>query len=327
MAKLHILSRRSSESWPSYDLIHEWEDELVAHLPSTNLLCAKEITLHGHHLLVSLENKIGFNPNSLLTRGKRCFHFDISARLHPDYTNSPNHSVCIVDFYLQSNQIPTFYQAYSRVGQLFVSSREVYEFLLNHNPEREVKHMPLTLPDRWLGGLTPDLKKEFDLVLVGRQNPKLMEWLQRYGKEKELLYVFRSKDYRPNYFPYYTNNGDYVGNIANRSDYFHLMRKSRVAFYSTPGIDGDEARTNGFAQVTPRFLELLACGCNIVSRFVDNADTRYFQLDRMTLRANNYSEFVHAMEQALDSPPDFTTYANYLANHCTSVVAREALKE
>lgn len=327
MAELHILSGRKKENWPSYDLVHEWEDELVAHLPYARLLCTKEVVLHGRRLLHSLENKIGFNPNSLFTHGKRCFHFDMSAHLRPDYTNRPNHSVCIVDYYLSPNQLPAFYQAYSRVGQLSVSSREVYEFLLDHSPEREVKHMPLTLPDRWFDGFTDPPQKEYDLVLVGRQNPRLMEWLRTFEKKRKLLYVFRGKDYRTGYFPYYTNRGDYVGNIVSRDDYFNLMRKSRAAFYSTPGIDGDEARTNGFSQVTPRFLELLACGCNIVSRFADNADTSYFQLGQMSLRANSYEEFACAMEQALDCPPDLTAYANYLSRHCTSVVAREAFKE
>ena len=70
--------------------------------------------------------------------------------------------------------------------------------------------------------------------------------------------------------------------LASRDGYLDSMKKSRIALYATPGIDGGEKRTNGFSQVTPRFLEMVASGCNII------ADIRLM----LTLIIMNWRNFV-----------------------------------
>lgn len=321
MDNLLIISERAYERWPSFDLVYEWEDELLKTVPGAKLYKNKEFLIKGKRIFGFIDKKTGLNPNTLFTRNNRCFHFDMSAKQRGDYTNSKNNEVCIVDFYLKVNQLPAFYKAYANVKKLFVSSCEVYEFLLANNPEREVSHMPLTLPDKYRLNPGVELKKEYDLVLVGRQNPVLFKYLEEYIKSHPLKYVYR-KNISAGRFPYYTNQGEYVGNIVTRDDYFALLRKSKIAFYSTPGIDGGEKRTNGFNQVTPRFLEELSCGCNIISRFEDNADTDYFQLGKMTKKVTDYKSFKRAMDECLATPPNINEYAKYLKGHYTSAVAR-----
>ncbi len=311
-----IISERSYEHWPSFDLLYEWEDELLKNIPGAKLY--KNIKRKRGFGFI---DKIGLSPNKIFTWNSKCFHFDISARTRNNFMNAKNHKVCIVDFYLKREQLSAFYKAYSNVERLYVSSREVYEFLMANTPAREVSHMPLTLPDKYKLDTDAEFKKEYDLVLVGRQNSILLKYLEEYAKNHPLKYVYRKEISNGN-FPYYTNTGEYVGNIITREDYFSLLKKSKVAFYSTPGMDGGEKRTNGFNQVTPRFLEELSSGCNIISRFEDNADTDYFELGNMTKRVTDYDSFTRAMDESLSVAPNINKYAKYLSQHYTSVVAK-----
>lgn len=324
MDKLLIISERNYQHWPSFDLVYEWEDEFLKTIPGAILYNKKELYIKDKRVFDYIDNFIGVNPNSVFTRNRKCFHFDMSAKIKSNFMNARNHKVCIIDFFLKREQLPAFYKAYEHVEKLFVSSREVYEFLMSNNPMREVSHLPLSLPDKYKLISTIEYKKEFDLVLVGRQNPILIKYLKDYERDHPIKYVYRRKVYNGN-FPYYTNNGEYIGNIITREDYFSLMRKSKVAFYSTPGIDGGENRTNGFNQVTPRFLEELSCGCNIISRYEDNADTDYFELGNMTKRVSNYESFKNAMDECLSTKPNINKYIEYLNKHYTSVVARQLI--
>lgn len=321
MDKLLVISQRAYEHWPSTDLVYEWEDEIVRRISRSQLYKEREILYHDKHLFRFTEKKLHFNPNQWLTCRQKCFHFAMNPHLAYSYMNARNHSICIIDFYLRKEQLGAFYKAYDKVDRLFVSSREVYDFLLRNNPRREVLHMPLTLPDKYR--LNPDIpiEKTYDLVLVGRQNPVLQDWLEKYEKSHSITYVYRG-EISAGEFPYYTNRGEYVGNINTREDYFSLLRKSKAAFYATPGMDGGDKRTNGFSQVTPRFLEELSCGCNVIARYKENPDTDYFELDKMVTNVNSYDEFVTAMRQALDVAPDLRKYAEYLEKHYMSTLVK-----
>ena len=85
--------------------------------------------------------------------------------------------------------------------------------------------------------------------------------------------------------------------LASRDGYLDSMKKSRIALYATPGIDGGEKRTNGFSQVTPRFLEMVASGCNIIARYKTNADTDYYELEKFCQSINTYEEFEKEMDK------------------------------
>lgn len=322
MTKLLLISERAYEHWPSFDLIYEWEDELIKAIPGAKLYRNKELYINRKRVLKFIKRFTGINPNAIFLKNNKCFHFDLSARTTSNFMNNKNHKVCIVDFYLKGKELRNFYKAYANVEKLFVSSREVYDYLMTHNPVREILHLPLTLPDKYM--LTPAIhyEKIYDLVLAGRQNPILLKYLEEYVKGHPLKIVYR-KEISNGQFLYYTNQGEYVGNIATREDYFSLMRKSKIAFYSTPGIDGGENRTNGFNQVTPRFLEELACCCNIISRYEDNSDTEYFELRDMTHRITCYQDFKKAMDESLTTSPDLNKYANYLSKHYTSGIAQQ----
>jgi hypothetical protein len=101
-----------------------------------------------------------------------------------------------------------------------------------------------------------------------------------------------------------------------------LMRQARAAFYTTPGIDGQEKRTQGFNQVTPRFLEMLACGCHVLTRYASNPDTLFFELERISESIDSYEVFEHQLNLARRESIDADMYQQILSKHWTSERAK-----
>ena len=153
-----------------------------------------------------------------------------------------------------------------------------------------------------------------------------MDYLHRYEASHDITYIIGKNylsDKKDSRNPYVTNKGEFAGYTETREEYFALLRKSRVAFYATSGADDERPGCNGFHQVTPRFLEAIASGCNVLARYIDNSDTRFFELDKMAHRVTSYEDFERALEQAIEEPPDMAAYASYLKKHCTSVIAHQ----
>lgn len=163
---------------------------------------------------------------------------------------------------------------------------------------------------------TTEIHKEYDLVLLGRLSNGFSAYLDRYIANNPGVSVLKRR-FENGHFNLYDSEGRLVGNADTRANYMSLMKK--VVLSSTPhSIDGDR-NTNGFSQVTPRFLEALAAGCNVVMRYADNADTRYFNLSAFGKNICSYEEFADTMDNALTTKPDMDFIRKYLADHTTDV--------
>lgn len=311
-----IITERSYKHWPSYDLVYEWEDQILKSISDSKLFFAKEFRIGKHNIIETLNLRAKLNFPRLILGSREAFSFTMSPILFNNIWNISNINTNIIDFYPTKDVLNKFYHNYNKVKNLYVSSREVYDYLIENQPEREVKHLPLTLPDKYRISKDTRFEKKYDLVMVGRQSPTLLGYLRTYNKSHQLFYVYRG-EIKDNNFPYYTNDGKFVGYANTRDEYFNLLRQSRVALYSTPGID-DGKNTNGFHQVTPRFLEQIACGCNVISQYIDNSDTDFFELGKMSSRVKDYSDFEKAMDKALIQPADMEMYDKYLKKHYTS---------
>ena len=149
----------------------------------------------------------------------------------------------------------------------------------------------------------------------------LKEYIERKPNFK---YVYRIQ--KDDKFLYFTSEDEELGNIDTRSKYMDLMKESKCVLYSTPGIDGGEKRTNGFSQVTPRLLEIIACGCHVIARYKENSDTNYFELGKFSKNINSYDEFESDLEKKLKEPVNMEFYSDYLKQHYTSCRVKE-LKE
>ena len=336
----YIISERRQADRAFYDVVWEWEDEMAKRFSDCQLKPKIDFVFKGihpfkdHYLMMScgvpvmriIEHLTGFSIDSMLI-GADCqiFHFDMFPQLRNNAWNRKNVSVVIIDFFLSIEQLPIFWKRYSKVNHLYVSNLQVLHYLNANNPQRLVEHCPLSLPDRY--AITKDTRfdKPYDLVMIGRQNVVLKEFLEKYEQEHDISYVFvkRSPD---GHFEAFTNKGERVGNADTREEYLNLLKKGKVTLYSTSGTDNDRVGTNGFHQVTPRFLEALACGCHVLSRFDDNEDTDFYELRRMSHKIDSYNDFEAAMDKALSIPVDMEMYSCYLADHYTTAVGRKYIE-
>lgn len=310
-----ISTFRNFEKWPSYDLVYEWEDiiEKTVKVPFVNL----------NPKFLRIGNKIHW-LNWIMDR-KCTFGFEMTSFVTPRFLNNKYFIPCIVDFYIYPNQIKSFEKSYSQNQIVFISSKEAYDFLLENKCRLNIKHLPLTISDIYnIDSKIYNQKKEYDLVLMGRQNHILHSYLNTYiERHPDFKYVYRVK--KGNDFIYINSDGKELGNINTRSQYISLMKKARCGLYATPGIDGGEERTKGFSQVTPRFLELIACGCHILARYKENSDTIFYQLNKFSPSINSYEEFEYLLSKKINSSVDMNFYRSYLSSHYTSVIAQNII--
>lgn len=185
---------------------------------------------------------------------------------------------------------------------VLISSKEVYDFMKENKINLPIEHWALSISDIYR--ITPHthFEKKYDLVMMGRQNPVLQSYYKKYSEtHPDFTYVYRviekNNDGSRDFF-YYTSNGKNLGAVNTREQFIALMRQSRCGLYGTPGIDEDEKKgsTNGFHQVTPRFLEYIASGCHILARYKRNSDTDFYGLDEFCPSIESYEQFENRMD-------------------------------
>ena len=228
----------------------------------------------------------------------------------------------IIDFYVPEKELKDFYSRYNNHKVVIITSKEAYDFLKKHDCPFKIAHWPLSIPDIYKITPSTRFKKKYDILLLGRQNKVLQSFLQTYLKaHPNLNYV--SNVWKDGKWYYYSSSGDDIGFVDSREDYIRLMRCTKVMFYSTPGKDNNGSHHNGYNQVTPRFLECLACGCHIIMRYDLNPDVEYYELPKHWKSVDSYDEFVYQLEYALSHEVDMKMYSDYLKNHYTSTRTEE----
>ncbi len=321
-----ILSKRKYEKWVSWDLVYEWEDVLSEGL---NVPIVDISPLYRDRLL----GRIPY-LNAISSRFKPYLYFELRANVQgwfPRVSDNNKYAIpIIIDYFLTDEEIPLFEKIYSRNKVVLVTSKEAYDHLKAKGCKLNIYHWPLSLSDKYK--LTPSetFIKKYDLILMGRQNRVLEEWVKRYADlHPDFVYGYRKRI--NDSLIYYLTDGTCIGEIPDRESYISLMKSTKCILYATPGADvststGSKAAltdsnnilTNGFSQVTPRFLEGIACGCHIIARYPENSDTDYFELNKICPNCNSYEQFEALMDKARNEPVDIKQYSDYLKNHYTS---------
>lgn len=293
---------------PSLQIVKEWED-VFANSLNAEIIC---------------ERRLFRNPISevlpkfyaLKTRNALTFEFLMKASEEYRYKNFANYLPCVIDFFLDTeDELRLFEKRHNNNKIVFISSKEAYDYLKEHECRLNIEHLPLSLPNKYSIDPTTKYNKEYDFVLVGRQNPILRDWLEVYEKKHgDLCYVSEGEIK----YTYYTNRGEFVGSVKSREDYISLIRKSRIAIYSTPSMDASRETAKGFNQVTPKFLEYIASGCHIIARYPHNSDTDFYELDTFAINCQSYDEFERCVDNARITNVDMNIYSKYLSKHYTS---------
>lgn len=326
MKLTRILSDRHYQTWPSWHIVYEWENEIskCLNLPIINSPIKKNRDTYNflYRKFISIDNKIFKGKiNELLYETvnytlELSLYFEMHPTLRENFSNNKKTIPVIVDFWGKSN-IESFKKIYRKCPYLLITSLEVLNFLKENHIGNKLLHFPMSLPSIYK--LEPDMlfEKKYDIILAGRTNSVLWNYLKQYEvQHPEIEYLHQIQK---NGEIYYTSNkSGIIGKVQTRKEYINLIRKGRVSFYATPGIDGGEKRTNGFNPVTPRFFELLSAGCHIIARYPKNIETDYYQLGSICPSINSYDAFHDQLNTALKSIQPIKKNSQYLLEHYTS---------
>lgn len=315
----NIITQRERIQTPSMQIVYEWEDELAREL---DVKLSPDFVKEG----VAWSALKRIVPS--LARMGKCrepsLAFEISALTDGGH-NSSNYIPAVIDFFLRNKwELRRFYRNFARCPLVLVSSAEVCDYLKSLDCPLNIQHWALSIPSCLLGSdmRNGSLIRSYDVALMGRENPVLLSFLDQYRvKHPTVSYVFRKKE--AGRFVYYSSDGKCLGAGDKREDYLRIMRMCRVGLYSTPGMDGANPNANGFNQVTPRFLEFLSCGCHIIARYPDNADTNYYRLSEFSPSVDSYDQFEFELEKKLNTPANEKHRLEYLRNHTTATRADE----
>lgn len=317
----NIYSNRSYVHWPSAHLLHEWEDDfskvLYARIVSSRIIeiimdnwISRKLLSKNH--VVNISGKL----NHLFNKENKTLVFEMLPKSHFSYSTGTNIIPMVIDFW-DKQDAGNFYKMYKNCKLVGISSLEVYSFLKQNNCPLEIIHLPLSLPDRYRLNDTEPFIKKYDIILAGRRNQVLWQYLQSFAEkynETEFLY----QENINGRLHYVSNKTGLIGEFQSRIEYMTLLKSCKVGFYATPGMDGAK-NTGGFNPVTPRFLELIASGCHIIGRYPDNEDTKYYNMESICPNTTNYEHFESLLLQYLKGPlPCLNSYSQYLEAHYTS---------
>ena len=306
-----ILTNRSVSNGKDYGIVNEWEDIFSEMLNVP--LYYDNWKRRDKTIFWKIPWLASFFQTNLPT-----FAYVMLPIASPYGNNKKNIIPCMIDFFCRDkNELQQFYKRYDKNPVVLISSREAYDYLVSVKCPLNIRHLALSISDKYCIDDKTTFEKRYDVVMLGRQNKVLQEFLNEYSeRHKELTYVYGKKEGRN--FRYYDQDGLDLGTMSSRDDYMNLMKMSRIGMYATPAMDGGRTDTNGFDQVTPRFLEYIVSGCYVLSRYHKNSDTEFYELDKMSTRIDTYEQFEKAMDEMRYKEVDVARYAKYLANHYTS---------
>ena len=306
-----ILTHRTCSKGRDYGIVNEWEDVFAEQMQVP--LFYDDWKRRDKTIFWKFPKLASFFQTSVPS-----FTYVMLPLSSPHGNNKRNIIPCMIDFFCkEKDELQQFYGRYDKNPLVLISSREAYEYLVSVKCPLHIRHLALSISDKYRIDVSTIFEKHYDVVMLGRQDKVLKAYLERYReKHPEMTYVYGIKD--GNKISYRDSNGNDIGCLASREDYMAMMRMSRVGLYATPGMDGGREHTNGFNQVTPRFLEYLVCGCHVIARYPHNPDTAFYEMDKMCTNVNNYEQFEAAMDKARFSDVDMSFYSEYLMKHYTS---------
>lgn len=306
-----ILTNRNLSNGKDYGIVNEWEDVFsqLLNVP----LYYDDWKRRDKTIFWKFPWLAAYFQTSIPT-----FAYVMLPNASPHGNNRKNIIPCMIDFYCkEKEELQQFYKRYDKCPLVLISSKEAYDFLISIKCPLHIKHLPLSISDKYRINDKTTFNKRYDVVMLGRQNEVLQTFLNEYSeRHKDVTYVYGKKEGRG--FRYFDQAGVDLGCMSTREDYMNLMRQSKIGLYATPAMDGGRTDTNGYNQVTPRFLEYIANGCHVIARYPNNPDTDFYELNKMTTRIEAYDQFEKAMDKLRHEDVDVSCYSQYLKKHYTS---------
>lgn len=319
-----IISLRNFRKFVFYEIVYEWEDIIskCTDLP----IITKNKYVHCLNIAKNIiETRIPLRIRSIFPHQKYGLRFVMIAERLIIRSCGVFEIPVVIDYFLDKQKSHQFINSIKNLPLVLITSREAWQYLIQEgaSPEK-VRHWALSLPDQYAFKKKYLRNKRYDMALIGRTSERFKEYLKRYLEEFPETTIV-SRKIESGHFNFYDNNGEFVGDADTREGYMDIMRNAKSMIYTTPGLDG-EKMTNGFSQVTPRFLEALACGCMPVLSYRDNPDTDYYELKSFGKNVESYDDFRSELRRILTTPVDAEKLERYLSNHYTSKRTEELKK-
>lgn len=328
-----ILSTRSYLKAPLYHLIYEWEDDIAAKLnvpvlnalppfrrALINNLSRKVLRATGPKAMATVSNLVEITNVFRPFKGHYLV-YELGANTEPNFSTSPKAIPAFIDLWKHTDW-KGFEQLYRACPLVLISSLETLEYMKSIGCPLNIAHFPLSLSDRHRPAPGTVYEKKYDILLAGKLDVRtshiLRDYLQTFAqKYPKVEYLYQQEINGE--FHYVSNQRGPIGKFQSRESYIELLQASKIAFYSTPGLDGGEKRTGGFNPVTPRYLELLNAQCLLLGRYPNNEETRFYELERVCPNVTSYEHFeqtlLHHLAQKT-APLDL--YSEILQKHYTS---------
>jgi len=291
-----ILSNRWYHRWPSWLMVHEWEDVLASTLQIPIMNCDQN----------SFESDASSN----------CFEFDILfLQLAQEISRfSENRQLIPIVMDVWGGELLEFSHHIKKFRLLFVTCLDAFHALRELGCNN-VEYLPYSVPDKYILDHVPE--KDIDIIQFGRTNPVLDGYMEIFfNKYPDINYVRTM--HKDNSLYFHSTRYGIIGESDSREKFMDLLSRSAISLVSTAGMDGSRD-TGGFNPVSPRFYESAAGFCRIVGRFPHSEEFEIFGINNIADRVGCYDEFETSVLDYLGRPFDkLKEYRELLMRNTTS---------
>lgn len=315
-----IISLREIQRQPFRDVVYEWEDYISIHdnIPINNQKNVS-ITTHSNP---SIYKKI----ESYLIKKQVCRRIDFSKPICIAFITMIKDIVYIQD----KNCIPIFLDIWNKEidfllykmrkgSPFFVTSMDVYQKIKEKRKTANVHYIPLTVSDKWV--TNDEIKKNLDILQVGRKNQVLHEYALKYiSTHPNVEYVYSGENGTNGDLEYYSTKGRSIKPAKTRTDYMELLKSANICLLSSPGADASRKWAEDIDFPTPRFYETAVAQCHMIARLTDRLEFKEQGITDICKIVDNYESFEKILDEILSSGKkiDREIYSQFINRHVTS---------
>lgn len=291
-----VITTRKTKKWPTWQMIHEWEDYLA------DALGAKFKHLSPACMVPDPSYKSAMYD---------IVYLPISDMLR--YYEGNNQIIPIV-MDLWQKDFEQFERLATNFKLIFLTSLQVFRVMRGRGLTN-IRYLPFALADKYLD--YPVAEKTFDIVHFGRRDNLLDSYMEQLLQlYPQLHYLTTQTDDDSVYF--FSNQHGRLQESNSRETFMTMLSRSKISLVHSPGMDNNW-QCNEIMPVSPRYLESIAAGCHLVGRIPCHDEFDLLGIRPFCSHADNYKVFENTVFKLLSaqSPPVEKRYELLSRNTCT----------
>ena len=311
MNNIEIMTERSYQHWPSWDVVYEWEDVMAEELDSDLVDLHRGSLGQVSRIIRKSFRKLNLAPNKFICHGRKYkLAWIMDARIYKEYTY---HNIIPIFLDFGLNMVDEIVNATNNLPFYWVTSFAIYKEL--RKKTNRVHYLPITVADKWIKKIVP--QKQIDVIQFGRKNDILHKYMLNYCKaHPDIEYIYQTGD---GTLTYTSSTRGIIGKFETRDSYMDMIAKSKISLVSTPGIDKSKD-FGGIDFFTPRFYESAAHYCHLIGRFPDNEEAEYIGINEVCSNIDSEKEFIDTVDYMLQQSnrDNLYKYEHFLKENRTS---------